>query len=309
MIDLLTEFDEKVTQQALLPESERSLTEEGIFETSRALALEKGYTFEKTDPLSQDEMFENEENAVFGALIERTGQAVPRTVTQLTPYSPEMAVHPSTGSRFLVWMEKVDPPHAPKELSEGNVREQVRQAWLAGRARELARERAEELAEKANEKAKSEGGSGVLGDLVSGQSMTGADDDERPLALRETGPITQIDPTSVMSPNPFNQQPPRRTNVAALLDAEAPLGDEFFETVFDELEPGEAAVTTDSEGKAYYVVHVDPGAGDEIDRSVLSQEYFQLFSPYRMLAEQTKNRDGGNFRQTLFNEYGVTFSP
>ena len=110
--------------------------------------------------------------------------------------------------------------------------------------------------------------------------------------------------------NPFLARQAIATDVGSRIGASVPLEEDFMQTVFNELKPGEAGVAGDADRATFYVVYVEPQDDTGPSAAALSEPYFQPYfiSPYQFMAQRMKMQAVGSntqWRQDLFNEYDV----
>ena len=295
---------EKVQLSATLPpEDPDAITPEQAAEIARAYAEENGLLYTETPMLSVDEMFADEEYAITAASDLQTRRAAPIAALQADGnFEIEQAISPSR-TLLLYWRTATEAPHEPTGLDEPGVREQVAAEWKRQQAMPLAEARATELADAAR---KAEGEE-PLAQVATDEPVVAGDDDSGTLQLTEASDVTYLSAPVVPGPNGMQSQMPQPTNIGQRLGARTPLGDEFLQTVFEKLQPGEVGVTYDDEKKSFWVVQVEPTEpvkpSDGFDKAPVFGSRFS--SPYPDMAVQYKLRTGGNWRQSLLNEYGV----
>lgn len=281
----------------------------------KAYAEENGFRYVELPAKSSRELLAMEEEELPGAVVPSTRRAVAIEVaSQVQPYAPMEAVEPRTGSRFVWYLISSEPPRMPQSLDEPGVRDQVVAAFKRMKARELAEARATELVEQVAEKAKG-GAEQPLAEVVSGATVTGGDD-SKPLSLVESGPITWMQQPFATGANPLFSQFGQQvfpTDLGRRIGSETPLGQDFMQTAFDELAPGEAGVAGDVERNQVYVVYVGPDAKTELTDEVAKAPYFQpsFSSPYPQMARELRQQAIGSdqWRRDLLSEYDVLIYP
>jgi len=267
------------------PDDPNYLTDEQALEELQSYAEKHGLTYAKTPPLSAFELQTSEDYPI--------GQAVDQLFSD--PYNPRptttvvqqafnseprevfravSVVQPQTESRFVYWKIDDQPEYVPESLDDPGIREQVVATWRELQAREQAKARADELARMAEEADK------PLSEFFGDQTVTGKPDGPAITVLHPPSFswLSKADPR--MSPNPWSTPPPEMTRLRSV---PGQIGESFMETVFDDLNVGEAGVAYSIDKDYYYVVRVDSRTyGRAADRAAFRERFLRepVFAPY-----------------------------
>jgi hypothetical protein len=161
-----------------------------------------------------------------------------------------------TGDRYVYWKRTDVAAHVPT-LKEA--REEVARAWRIKEARPKAEQRAEELAKlvraalpkSGDDAAGAVSADDAMASALKGQTIT--EGGNQSVHVFETGAFRWMDVPPRRMAQRFMPPPPEVTSLSQVPKA----GDEFMETVFRELEPGEVGVAANADESAFFVVRVD----------------------------------------------------
>lgn len=318
MQELVTEVYEYMLQdlalQALAAEDDPTyLSPADVSAKLQAFAKERGLNYESTPLLTFRELSESEDYAIGRAASDTNFQAsqdVAQTVfssSATSLYSTQSVLEIESGSRFVYWKTEDAAAYEPDSLEAPGIREQVVRTWRELQAREQAQKRADELAKQAS------GIDKPLSEVLAGATVTG---DPEGQAVTVVHPprfswLSRANPQ--MSPNPFNQPAPQRTELRTVPGM---IGDQFMDTAFNQLQPGEVGVTHSVDKAYYYVVKVeDRSYGTSEDVQAFRERFTRepLFAPfgfsdYAKLANAALNQYRTNWAEELFERHKVDFS-
>ncbi|MBA3316401.1 MAG: hypothetical protein H0T47_24340 [Planctomycetaceae bacterium] len=284
-IDLIVE---RVMDAVPLPDDSRDAEQRNAYEKRRREAVRKvvaemkayakknDLKFQTTPYLSAMELYESDDYAIGKAvkweenapLFGRDTTPIVETIFSMSPEQPLTTIPAQSllnESRYVA-LKIADAPARPAALTEEGMRDRVVKAWKLREARQLAKDRADELAAAAK---KSKG----LTEVAKDATVTGKADGKKlttttvgPFSWlrRSTAPRTDFAPPEIL-PSELPQLP----------DA----GEQFMETVFDELKVGETGVAPARDESAYYVVHIDSKSLEsnlaEVREKFLREDFFR----------------------------------
>ena len=154
---------------------------------------------------------------------------------------------------YAYWVIDFSKTHIP-ELEE--VRDDVVLAWKRMKARELATERGEELAKLVRDGLAKEGEEKLdMATALKDATVTGSKDGSA-LAVQKTLPFSWMRTSSA---SPMSFQRPQASLSPVMLESGGSLdriGDDFMESVFNEMNDEEVSVVPNGDLSKYYVVHV-----------------------------------------------------
>jgi hypothetical protein len=185
----------------------------------------------------------------------------------------------ATGNQIIGWKIEDQDSRVPQFTDEG-IESEVLAALRTEQARPKAEERAEALAKLVREHPEKD-----MQQALAGQTVTGAADGLE-LTVRTTRSFTWLRQSSAPSPS---QLRPSLEIEQSSIDGVENAGLEFMQTVFNELEDGEAGVVANSDKSVYYVVKVvNRSSATETGREVLFADLlraplFEQQSPYPRL--------------------------
>ena len=193
--------------------------------------------------------------------------------------------------RYAYWKIADEAPRVP-EFKDSGVREAVVAAWKLEKARPLAEKRAKELADLARKS------SGELEIVLAGQTVTGAADGPALSFLNPPKFSWMSQAQNVPQQSFMPTQPPSISTVLGF----KPVGQDFMQTVFAALSPGETGVAADAIRSTFYVVRVKDrdGAGTAADAAVASEALQQQF-----LNEGRTGADGRPAALFGFPQFGM----
>jgi hypothetical protein len=262
MAEALTVIGDEISRDVNAPpDAENKITLEAGTEKVKAYAAEHHLLYEETGLLSKQELLESEDHPigtysrrdpqnptggsdVADDLFSTSGQSLlnPRRVED-TGFDGEVRAW------AIYWKLEQKETYVPDDMSDERIRAQVVRAWRELKAREVAEQRATVLAEEMRKSDK------TMVEAFAGQTVTG-EPSGPPLNIQSTQQFSWMRRQFVPTNNPFNQmgfdEVPQLTRLIGL----EPVGEEFMETVFDELEPGQVGVAPSLAHSHYYVAKV-----------------------------------------------------
>ncbi|MCG6154789.1 hypothetical protein [Rubinisphaera margarita] len=284
-----------------------------IQKAAQAYAKENKLRYVETPFLSPEELQESEDHPI-GSSTEpisiRFQRENARTVVEQHFSGPDLASierqrylifeaeDPSTLNRFLHWQVAFKPQHVPT-WDEDGVKEQVQEAWNAIQARELARKRAEKIAETLRN-----AGDKTWKEALADVTETGKEGGQK-LNVAYTSPFTWLTRSSAANPNPFAPPPLELPELPMIYGG---ISNEFMETVFRDLEPGQVGVTESADGRYLHVVRVDNRTDlAEIRASFLAAQgsLFSPFSPFQMMTYEDSRDLVRQWNSDIYEKYEV----
>ncbi|MCA8989499.1 MAG: hypothetical protein KDA78_17750, partial [Planctomycetaceae bacterium] len=279
---------------------------------TQAYAKEHGLRYSKTPFYSFDELSKSEDHPI-GSSTEPSANRFERTEARTVSeqhfgvedvealerqrYLVFEAEDPRTLNRFLHWQIGFQDSHTPTWEEEG-VPEQVREAWINQEAQKLAEKRASEVAEMLR---KSEA---TWSETLAEVNETGQEGSQS-LIVTYSNQFSWLTPSSAPRSNPL--APP----VLEISDVPIILGgadNEFMETVFEKLGPGEIGTVWSSNRHYVNVVRVDNRTNVEEVRNQFLQSSNSLFSPFAPFQNMMMN-DGRRvviqWNTKLYDEFDV----
>ncbi len=284
-----------------------------IQQAAQAYAKENGLRYVETPFLSPEELQESEDHPIGGStepISIRFQRENARTVVEQHFSGPDLASierqrylifdaeDPSTLNRFLHWQVAFKPQHVPTWDEEG-VKEQVREAWVTIKARELAHKRADKIAEILRN-AEDQTWKEALTDVTE----TGKEGGQK-LNVAYTSPFTWLTRSSAANPNPFAPPPLELPELPMIFGG---ISEDFMETVFRDLEPGEIGVTESADGRYLHVVRVDNRTDlEEARASFLAAQgsLFSPFSPFQMMTYEDSRNLVRQWNSDIYEKYEV----
>ncbi|WP_145367279.1 ICP22 family protein [Maioricimonas rarisocia] len=211
-------------------------------------------------------------------------------------YRPRRAVDVRSDSRFSYWKTRDVAAHVPESLEEEGIREQVVEALELQQARPKARERAEALVELASDSEK------PFLELMGEQTVDGR---EGSLFLnpREVGPFSWMRRSTAVSPNSFRPPAPEMTQIPGLNG----LGNEFMDTVFNELQTDEVGIASNADQTEFYVVRIASKTPSSEDEREQFRDGFLAESPtsFSEMEQEERREFGTNWLDRLFEKHDV----
>lgn len=214
-------------------------------------------------------------------------------------FKTAVAVRPGSAEdeperRFLYWVSDISPQHAPT-LDEAGVREAVVKAWKSQQAREIVETRGKKLVQQVKAGLAKEGDEKQnLVEALEGETVTGKADGV-PLARRVSMSfswmrVTQAPQMSFQQPRPQAEQ----SFITFAQDDGAPLdqiGQQFMQTIFEDMKNGDVQVVPNFDFSAYHVVHVTdrfptPEVGEDGLRDDFAKESVEPSLQYRSVLSQ-----------------------
>jgi hypothetical protein len=264
-----------------------------------------GIKFHRTPLLSAQELYDSDEYPIGKALLwnenQPFGANTPSVAMQIESTTPDQPLTPIPAQsalnedRYLA-VKVADVPERVSSLDEKSTREKVVKAWKLAQARDLARKRAEDLA-------KADTADKKLADEVKGQTVTGKPGGQE-LTARQVGPFTWLRKSTA---------PPTMMNLPDLVPSTLPqlpgAGEQFMQTVFQKLKPGETGTVPAEDGSAVYVVELDKRTSDEelakLREGYLKEDFLGMFSPYHMRQLQQAQQLQADWFRAFRERHGV----
>lgn len=268
-------------------------------------AAEKNLAYVETPFLSYPDLRESEDHQIGRAMttLGQQGQVVADFLFfQTSPedlYRVSQAENAFTDSGYAFWKIGDQAAFVPENLDDELVRNQVVATWRQLQAQPRAQARAQEVADlvRASEQPMSE----TLADVtVTGEA------DALLLDVRETGNFTWLTRSSAAATS-LGQPPSIRPSVIPGVDD---AGQRFFETVFEDLQPGDVGVAPNREGDVLYVVRIkerQPGTDEELERLRRSFLSTAAQNEFAGLTRQSLGDFSVNWVERLFEEHNVRF--
>ncbi|MEZ5950681.1 MAG: hypothetical protein R3C12_15990 [Planctomycetaceae bacterium] len=285
---------------------------EKMRQETKELAANYGLRYVETPFLSPEELEESEDHPI-GSATEPVANPFERT-TAPTVVEQHFAVadfdtlarqryrlmeaeDPSTLNRFVHWQIDFLKPHVPTWTEEG-VQEQVRQAWIMLRARELAEQRAEEIAKLLRESDK------TWAEALEGVTETGKEGSQSLVAVY-TGEFSWLTQSSAPQTNPFAPPPMEITQIPIVLGGTS---QEFMKRVFNEMENGAIGPVWSGDHRYIFVARVDNRTNLEQTQTDFlgpNTNLFSFFSPYEAIARAGGQSVAQQWTENLIERYQV----
>jgi hypothetical protein len=222
--------------------------------------------------------------------------------------SPELN---ASTHHYVYWVTDYSYSHVPT-LEE--VRDEVILTWKRLQARDLVQKRAEELAEQVRSGLKAEGEERkTMAETLKDATVAGKQESAS-VAVKSALPFSWMR-TSSATPNSFQRPQVRLSTIqfdgGGNLDM---VGNEFMETVFNELNDEEVGIVPNADRSVYYVVHVKnrfptPEIGEDGLRERFANEGRQFaFQQSPMMQPISQDLQGPAFQDwvnSVWRRYGI----
>lgn len=230
---------------------------------------------------------------------------IPRTAVLQSPELDASTHH------YVYWVTDYSYSHVPT-LEE--VRDEVILTWKRLQARDLVQKRAEELAEQVRSGLKAEGEERkTMAEILKDATVAGQKESAS-VAVKSALPFSWMR-TSSATPNSFQRPQVRLSTIqfdgGGNLDM---VGNEFMETVFNELNDEEVGIVPNADRSVYYVVHVKnrfptPEIGEDGLRERFANEGRQFaFRQSPMMQPISQDLQGPAFQDwvnSVWRRYGI----
>jgi hypothetical protein len=312
--DAVEEIRNRIGRDVNAPkDAENKISIKQATELVKKYAAKHNLIYNETGLLTFEQLIESDDHPIGAAAAAQQGDSFQRRTVaeQVFSTSPADLFRPrmveSTGpggaveDTYLYWKLAHEEGYIPEDLGEPVIREQVTQTWRELKARDAAEKRARQIAEKVRSSEK------PMMELLADETVTGKPDDPV-LSLTETGQFSWMRQSVVPSPNPFQRFDivPQLGSVAGLEE----VGEDFMETVFEDLKPGDVGVAPSRDRDYYYVVQVnnripsDDEQWDIVRNNFLAGQYSQLED---RMSSELMAANLPNWPEQLMEKYDVRF--